>query len=152
MAHHHDRLARRQAANNELQARLAARNAAFDALDAVDTALEAVVAAAATGKGDPLTRAERVRTAAAKVETAVDRLRARAEDLRMAERAKVGEIAELLGLQNGKLHAPSQRQVRHPTVPSADPRQELGASTQPTQPQTSATAEMGSAAHDGPLT
>ena len=64
MAHHHDRLARRQAANNELQARLAARNAAFDALDAVDTALDAAVAAA-TGKGDPLTRAERLRTAAA---------------------------------------------------------------------------------------
>ncbi|MCB1009684.1 MAG: FAD-binding oxidoreductase, partial [Acidobacteria bacterium] len=37
--------------------------AAFDALDAVETALDAL-AAAATGKGDPLTRAERVRAAA----------------------------------------------------------------------------------------
>ena len=102
MAHHPDRLARRQAANDELQARLAARNAAFDALDAVETALDAL-AAAATGKGDPLTRAERVRAAAAKVETAVDTLRARAEDLRAAERAKPGEIADLLGVPAAKL-------------------------------------------------
>lgn len=104
MANHQDRLARRQAANDELQARLAARNAAFDAVDAVEAALD-TVAAAAVGKGDPLTRAERVRAAAAKVETAVESLRTRAEDLRLAERARVGDIADLLGVPSRRITA-----------------------------------------------
>lgn len=102
MANHQDRLARRQRANDELQARLAARNVAFDALDALDVALGAV-ATTASAVGDPLTRAERVRSAVAKVETAIDGLRARAEELRTSEHAKASEIAELLGVPAAKL-------------------------------------------------
>ncbi|MEQ1699439.1 MAG: hypothetical protein ABMA25_04975 [Ilumatobacteraceae bacterium] len=102
MANHPDRLARRQRANEELQARLAARNAAFDALDVLDAAL-ASLATVATGAGDPLTRAERVRVAVAKMESAAGELRARAEELRTSERAKANEVAELLGVPATKL-------------------------------------------------
>ncbi len=111
MANHQDRLARRQRANDELQARIAARNAAFDALDALDTAL-ASVATAAAGAGDPLSRAERIRAGLTKVEIAVAELRARAEELRASEHAKAGEVAELLGVPAAKLL------VRQPSVAS----------------------------------
>lgn len=101
MTRHTDRLNRRQQATDELQQRIAARNSTFDALDALDTALEAA-AGAASGDSDPLTRAERLTSAVAKVDDATRELRNRAEQLRHAEGTKPADVATLLGVPASK--------------------------------------------------
>lgn len=102
MTRHTDRLNRRQQATDELQQRIAARNTTFDALDALDAALEAA-AGAAGGDSDPLTRAERLTAAVAKVDDASRELRNRAEQLRHAEGTKPADVATLLGVPASKL-------------------------------------------------
>ena len=121
MTRHTERLARRQAATDELQARITARQAAFDALDVVDRHLENVAAAAA-GDDDQLTRAERTITAVDRLNSSIDELRARAEALRATEgrTTKPAEIATILGVPEKRLFpkaAPTRAVLPPPVSP-----------------------------------